>query len=260
MNTDPTITDTVATAADTTAAPAPTTIQDTPAPVQDTPAADTSGDTTPQPSEPAFTPEAFAKLDAAYALSEPEPDTSGDTSGDTAAADDYTITFPDSFAEHPEAAAFSSILAPIAQQSGMESAAFGKLFADSYAAIENARQQTEWKNRYQQDADLKRDWGADYEANMRTARGHIAFLKQRAGLSDSDLAVFASPKGMRALYAMATAHAAPPAAGLSQTHISEQTWAQAVMQPSHADHDAFTNPMNPRYKEVNQRWLRAKGH
>ena len=64
---------------------------------------------------------------------------------------------------------------------------------------------------------------------------------------------------MRALYAMATAHATPPAAGLDVNTITEQTWAKAVMQPDHADHDAFVNPMNPRYKEVNQRWLRANG-
>lgn len=217
-----------------------------------------------QPQAPTFTPEAAAALDAAYALTEPDNPQGAPTQQDKPTATnseqaDYSITFPENFAQDSEAQAFNDILAPIAKQSGIDGEAFGKLFAESYAAIESARQQAEWKNRFQQDQDLKKDWGADYESNMKTARSHIAFLKQKAGLSDSDLAVFSSPKGMRALYAMATAHAAPPAAGLEQTSLTEKSWAQAVMQPGHADHAAFIDPLNPRYREVNQRWLRANG-
>ena len=215
---------------------------------------------------PEYTPEAAAALNAAYALTaQPASATAeqGDSPTDSAPADsaqqDYTLTFPDTFADHPEAQAFNNILAPIAKQSGIDGSTFGKLFADAYSAITEAQQRAEWQNRFQQDSDLKKDWGADYEANMATARSHITFLKERAGLSDDDLAVFASPKGMRALYAMATAHSTPPAAGLDANTLTEQTWAKAVMQPGHADHDAFVNPMNPRYKEVNQRWLRANG-
>lgn len=214
---------------------------------------------------PQYTKEAADALTAAYALTaEPSPDSASSEQGtsdpeNSTSSDDYTLTFPETFAEHPEAQAFNTILAPIAKESGIDGTAFGKLFAEAYTAITEAQQRAEWQNRFQQDSDLKKDWGADYEANMATARSHIAFLKERAGLSDDDLAVFASPKGMRALYAMATAHAAPPAAGLDANTITEQTWAKAVMQPDHADHDAFVNPMNPRYKEVNQRWLRANG-
>lgn len=141
----------------------------------------------------------------------------------------------------------------------MDGEAFGKLFADSYAAIEAARERAEWQNRFLQDAELKKDWGADYEANMATARSHIDFLKEKAGLSEDDLAVFSSPKGMRALFAMASVHKAPPAAGLAASQ-TEKSWADAVMKPGHPDYEAFTNPLNPRYKEVNQRWLRAHGH
>ncbi len=212
--------------------------------------------------QPQYTKQAADALNAAYALTEPAADTSPSepaTSLPDNSADNYTLTFPDSFADHPEAQAFNTILAPIAKESGIDGTAFGKVFADAYTAITEAQQRAEWQNRFQQDADLKKDWGADYEANMATARSHIAFLKERAGLSDDDLAVFASPKGMRALYAMATAHATPPAAGLDMGSVTEQTWAKAVMQPGHTDHEASINPLNPRYKEVNQRWLRANG-
>lgn len=228
-------------------------------PTQNSPAA---ADTQQQTEMPEYSKEAADALNAAYSLTEPAADPAPSepgTSDPDHTAVDYTLTFPDSFAEHPEAAAFNTILAPIAKQSGIDGTSFGKLFADAYTAITEAQQRAEWQNRFQQDTDLKKDWGADYEANMATARSHITFLKERAGLTDDDLAVFASPKGMRALYAMATAHATPPAAGLDMNTISEQTWAKSVMSPDHPDHDAFTNPMNPRYKEVNNRWLRANG-
>ena len=208
------------------------------------------------PEIPEYSKEAADALNAAYSLTKPESDPKEPQNGQS---DAYALTFPEEFSARPDADAYNSILAPIAQQSGMDGEQFGKLFADSYAAIESARQRAEWQNRFQQDVELKKDWGADYEANMATARGHIAFLKEKAGLSDDDLAVFSSPKGMRALYAMATAHAAPPAAGLAQSASTEKAWAKAIMQPGHADYDAFINPMNPRYKEVNQRWLRANG-
>lgn len=228
-------------------------------PTQNSPAA---ADTQQQTEMPEYSKEAADALNAAYSLTEPAADPAPSEPGTSApdnTAVDYTLTFPDTFADHPEAQAFNTILAPIAQQSGIDGTAFGKLFADAYTAITEAQQRAEWQNRFQQDSALKKDWGADYEANMATARSHITFLKERAGLTDDDLAVFASPKGMRALYAMATAHATPPAAGLDANTISEQTWAKSVMSPDHPDHDAFTNPMNPRYKEVNQRWLRANG-
>lgn len=45
---------------------------------------------------------------------------------------------------------------------------------------------SERQNRFQQDTTLKKDWGADYEANMDIARSHISFLKEKTGLSDED--------------------------------------------------------------------------
>lgn len=212
---------------------------------------------------PEYTKEAADALNAAYALTPPDnsqsPIDNSQSSIANSQSTDYTLTFPEEFSARPDADAYNTILAPIAQKSGMDGEAFGKLFADSYAAIEAARERAEWQNRFLQDAELKKDWGADYEANMATARSHIDFLKEKAGLSEDDLAVFSSPKGMRALFAMASVHKAPPAAGLAASQ-TEKSWADAVMKPGHPDYEAFTNPLNPRYKEVNQRWLRAHGH
>ncbi len=218
---------------------------------------DTPGDNIPE-----YTPEAAAKLEAQYTLNEPQ-DTESGTNGSEPKTDEsteeYTIAFPEAFTS-PESAAFGTILAPIARESGLDGTAYGKLFADSYAAIEAARQKSVWEHRFRQDAELKRDWGSNYESNMKTARGHIAFLKQKAGLTDDDLACFQSPKGMRALYAMATAHGEKPAAGLTTGNATEKSWADAVLKdPNHPDRNALFNTSDPRYKEINARFRRAHG-
>lgn len=217
---------------------------------------------TPGDNIPEYTPEAAAKLEAQYTLNEPQNTESG-TNGSEPKTDEsteeYTVTFPEAFTA-PEAAAFGTILAPIARESGLDGTAYGKLFADSYAAIEAARRKSVWEHRFRQDAELKRDWGSDYESNMKTARGHIAFLKQKAGLTDDDLACFQSPKGMRALYAMATAHGEKPAAGLTTSNAAEKSWADAVLKdPNHPDRNALFNTSDPRYKEINARFRRAHG-
>ena len=132
--------------------------------------------------QPEYSKEAADALNAAYSLTEPAADPAPSEPGTTDpdnTADAYTLTFPEEFSARPEAAAFNTILAPIAKQSGIDGTAFGKLFADAYTAITEAQQRAEWQNRYQQDTDLKKDWGADYEANMTTARSHITFLKER---------------------------------------------------------------------------------
>lgn len=214
------------------------------------------GDTIPE-----YSPEAAAKLDAQYDFNEPQGTEGGQEGGEqkTEGGEEYTVTFPEGFGGE-EAEAFGSILAPIAKGSGLDGTAYGKLFADSYAAIETARQKSAWENRFRQDAELKRDWGSDYESNMKTARGHIAFLKEKAGLTDDDLAVFKSPKGMRALYAMATAQGEKPAAGLATGQASEKSWADAVLKdPNHPDRGALFNTSDPRYREVNARFRRAHG-
>lgn len=212
---------------------------------------------------PEYTPEAAAKLDAQYDFNEPQNPEDGAKGSEQKSEDreqEYAVTFPEEFAEAPEATAFGAILAPIAKESGLDGAAYGKLFAASYAAIESARQKSEWENRFRQDAELKRDWGSDYEANMKMARGHIAFLKEKAGLTEADLAVFKSPKGMRALYAMAAAHGEKPAAGLSTSQASEKSWADSVLKdPSHPDRNALFDTSDPRYKEINARFRRAHG-
>lgn len=88
---------------------------------------------TSMPEIPEYTPEAAAALDAAYALSEPAPDTSAqvdsppETSPDSSAdpaQQDYTISFPETFAQNAEAQAFNTILAPIAKQSGIDGSTY----------------------------------------------------------------------------------------------------------------------------------------
>lgn len=254
--------DSTQTTATTPAGNAPVNAADTPpatpegsTPAQAEPAApNQTADSTPEYSE-----DAAKALENAYALN-PDDSKADPAKTDNSAADGYTVTFPEDFAPADDAGALAQLLAPIAKESGLEGPAFGGLFAKSYAAIQEAQKKAVWQERFQQDAQLKKDWGSQYESNMATARGHLTFLKEKAGLTDDDLAVFASPKGMRALYAMASAGGERQPAGLAQQTAGEKAWADDLLHnPNHPDREAFYNPNHPRYKEVNARWRRANG-
>jgi len=195
---------------------------------------------------------------SAYALTEPEAaqdegladGAPGEAGGEAA----YAVEYPEGFAAD---AAFTEIVTPIAKESGLDGRRFGELAAKVLHGLNEA----EYANMARTDAELKRDWGADYQANMKAARAEAAFLKKEAGLTDEDLRVFACPKGMRALYAISRTHGERAAAGTQgAASVSEKSWAQEVMSnPAHPDYRAFHDPEDPRWRKVNERWNRANG-
>lgn len=219
------------------------------------------GGTPPGDGGPEFNEDAAARLQGQYSLTEPD-----DGAGAKAADDggEYRLEFSREFLEGARfgegaGEVLNGVLGPIARESGVSADVFGKLFERSYSAVVRAQEEAQWRRNFQDDADLKRDWGAEYEANMREARLHAAWIVKNAGVTEADLAVFQSPKGMRVLHALARAHVQPAAAGVGSAGVGEAAWADAVLKPGHPDHDAFGDPLDPRYRELNERWMRAKG-
>lgn len=198
-----------------------------------------------------------AAMRQAYALTEPEEakdegqgdGAPGDAGGEVA----YAVEYPEGWQADP---GFTEIVTPIAKESGLDGRKFGELAA----RVINGLNEAEYANMAKTDAELKQDWGADYEANMKAARAEAAFLKREAGLTDADLRVFACPKGMRALFAISRTHGERAAAGTQGVGVSEKGWAQEVMSnPAHPDYKAFHDPEDPRWRKVNERWNRANG-
>lgn len=137
----------------------------------------------------------------------------------------------------------------------------GKL-AGAYTAKVIAAIEAEADKRVaEDDAALKADWGADYAANKEECQAYIKRMSAKAGLSEQDVAVLATPKGMRLIQAMRTEVGEGAAAvGTPTASAEDEAWAKAVMSnPNHADYKAFHNPSDPRWRSLNARYNRVKG-
>ncbi len=201
----------------------------------------------------------------AYAIAEPVGEENAGASGEPGAAGggekgaqedkgaEYKVEYPEGWQDE---AAFTEMVTPIARESGIDGKTFGKVTAQVLQAWSDA----EYANMAKTDKELKEDWGADYDANMKAARAEAAFLKREAGLTDEDLRVFACPKGMRALYAISRTHGERAAAGTQGVSAGEKAWAEDVMKnPANPDYHAFHNVSDPRWRLVNERYNRAIG-
>lgn len=180
---------------------------------------------------------------------EPQEGQTGEPQGQEAP---YAVEYPEGFAVDP---AFAEIVAPVAKESGLE----GKVFGALTARVVGAMQDAEYANMVKTDAELKKDWGADYHANMKVAKATAERLMQGSGLSRQDLAVLQSPKGMRLLYAISQMTGERAAAGTAPAAASESSWAQEVMtNPQHPDYADFRDPSSPRWRQLNERYNRAQ--
>lgn len=199
-----------------------------------------------------------AAMAKAYAITEPEPEAEAEAGAEAGGEqkegeEEYQLSYPENWNADP---AFTELVTPIAKKSGIDGKTFGALTAEVIGKMQEA----EYANMVKTDAELKKDWGADYDANMKAARAEAAFLKKEAGLTDDDLRVFASPKGMRALYAISLTHGERGAAGMKEVSASDKAWAEEVMNnPAHPDYKAFHDVDDPRWRLVNERYNRAKG-
>lgn len=182
-----------------------------------------------------------------------DDETTETTEQTTEQAAEYAVEWPEDYAPNE---AFSELVTPIAKDSGLS----GKQFGEVTSKVVQALQQAEYANMEKSDAELKADWGAQYEANMKVAKKEAKWLMKEAGLTREDMAVLQSPKGMRLLYALATAHGERGAAGAAQVSASDKNWANEVMNnPSHPDYQAFFDPTHPNFKRLNARWNKING-
>ncbi|MGN0868388.1 MAG: hypothetical protein ACI4O9_02540 [Akkermansia sp.] len=219
----------------------------------------------PQPGEAEISQQAAA-MQADYALDSPEesenPPQTGqgeeqeEQGGDAQQEVEYSLTFSENFEAQPE---FLELVTARAKAAGLDGKAAGAYTEGVILAI----QEQEYANMVKTDAELKADWGADYAANKREAKAFGVALAQRAGLTMQDMAVFQSPKGYRLLHELRMATASAPAAGIGRSATSDvdSSYAHEVMHnPNHPDYAAFHEGLsNPRFREVNERYNRAKG-
>lgn len=153
---------------------------------------------------------------------------------------------------------FASLTTEAAKAVGIKD---GKLAGAYTAKVIQAIEAEADKRVAEDDAALKADWGADYAANKEECQAYIKRMSAKAGLSEQDVAVLATPKGMRLIQAMRTEVGEGAAAvGKPTASAEDEAWAKAVMtNPNHEDYKAFHNPSDPRWRSLNARYNRVKG-
>ena len=168
---------------------------------------------------------------------------------------DFAMEWPEGYDATEE---FSALTSEVAKEVGItDGKVAGAYTAKVIAALEAAAD----KQVAADDAALKEEWGADYKANKEECQAFVKRMSAKAGLTDADVAVLATPKGMRLIQAMRTEVGEGAAAvGKPVASAADESWAREVMtNPQHADYKAFHNPSDPRWRELNARYNKVKG-
>lgn len=187
--------------------------------------------------------------------------TKGEVQSDEAAteatevAEEFAMVWPEGYEASEE---FAQITTEAAKAAGI---ADGKLAGAYTAKVIAAIQEAADKRVAADDAELKADWGAEYQANMKECKAFVERMGAKAGLSEDDVAVLATPKGMRLIQVIrAEVGEGVAAGGKSVASAADESWAREVMtNPNHADYAAFHNPSDPRWRELNARYNKVKG-
>lgn len=207
--------------------------------------------------EPQVEPQgAAAAMREAYGFGVPESDDGGGGESlqeEPVKEEGYAVVYPEGFAVDET---FAALVEPIARESGVDGEVFGGLTAKVVRAIQDA----EYANMVETDAQLKGDWGADYDANMKRAKATAWRLMKQSGLSEADLQPLQSPKGARLLFAISQLTGEGAAAGAVRGSASEASWAKAVISDAkHPDYKDFRDVNSPRWRALNERYNRAMG-
>lgn len=187
------------------------------------------------------------KLDSEQAEVQPDDTPKGDMQEAEA---EFKIVWPEGVEATPE---FSAMTTAAAKEAGLDSKAAGVYTA----AVLEALNKAEMENIAKTDAELKQEWGSDYQPNMKACKAFLARHAKVCGLTQDDVAVLQSPKGFRLLYSFMSRTGEQAAHGTDPQAASQvdKSWAYSVMHdPTHADYRAFHDVQHPRYGEMHERY------
>ncbi len=201
-------------------------------------------------------------VSAGYSLS-PDADADGDSadgaegaeeSAESAGDEAYEIQWPDGVEVED---GFKAITNEAASAAGLDKAAAGKYTAAVLASFQKQQQEA----LAAADAELKQDWGAQYNERVKACRSFMARHMRAAGLSAEDVAVLQSPKGFRLIHSFMERTGERAAAGTSRASSSaaDEQWASDVMtNPQHPDYNAYHDPSDARFEQVHARFNRVR--
>lgn len=192
-----------------------------------------------------------------YGFDEGEPESATDTENGEPENEDapYEIAWDEDSGLAPET---QSLLSEQAKAAGLPADKAASFLNSALGKIAEAEQAA----LSQSDAELRKEWGRDYEANNKLARATARKLAQSSGLSLDDLAPLQSPKGYKLLHAIAQmtgerraegTHTAAPAAS------PDQELKAMLTDPKHKYNKAIFNPGDPLHREANDYYDKLAG-
>lgn len=208
---------------------------------------DFSLDQEPPPDEPPATPQE-------------QPEQTGKEDQDNnenppAETKEYTLDLPEDLEVTED---FKAILHEHAKDSGLDGKAAGKYVSGVIKAMQEAEQ----TNLAKTSAELREDWGKNFNAHMQQVKNFTAKLRVKSGLTPEDLAPLQSPKGYRLLYALMQATGESPlVTGAPAPQTDGKQEAQRMLtDPTHRYYQAIQDPTHPDFPAANSEYNRLIGY
>lgn len=147
--------------------------------------------------------------------------------------------------------------ASLAKEAGLPGGKAGKYISEVIKAelAEKAKQLDA------QEVELRKEWGAKFNENVKTARAFARQIAGRAGVDMKLMQVFASPAGFKLMYALSQAVGEPGVVtgAPSNQGTNEAEAHRMITDPTHPLYHAFYNPEDPRYEEANRTYNKLVG-
>lgn len=145
----------------------------------------------------------------------------------------------------------------IAKEMGLPGGKAGKYISKVIEADMEARA----KQLEAQEKELRKEWGASFNDNVKAARTFCRQIAGRAGIDMRVMQVFASPAGFKLMYALSQAVGEPKVVtgAPSNQGTNEAEANRMITDPSHPLYDAFYNQDDPRHEQANKTYNRLVG-
>lgn len=153
---------------------------------------------------------------------------------------------------------FKALLHEQAKESGLDGKAAGKYVS----GVIKAMQQAEQDNINKTTAELREEWGKNFNANMQQVKNFTAKLRVKSGLTPEDMAPLQSPKGYRLLFAlMKSTGEAPLITGTPTPQLDGKQEAQRMLtDPTHRYYQAIQDTSHPDFTAANTEYNRLIGY
>lgn len=177
-------------------------------------------------------------------------------------APEYAIAYPEDFSGDD---ALKSLIAEHGSKAGIPADAMSAFVASMDAALAKSQEEQTAKSREaarREIADLKTEWGADYNARLTACRRTASLVAKSLGCTVKDVAAmgFGTAAGTRILHSISQLIGEPGLKGQpSETVGGRDTAIKIARDPNHPLYKAFHDASDPRHGEAESMFNKLYG-